>query len=503
MVDQWAVPAVSSFQLIRRELHRFRDFPALLAFMVGLYLAAIERYVIFHSLLESALIAVTFSTFAFTWNARRFESGYLATIGVACLPVGICEVAHMLAYQGMAVFEGDGSNLAPQLWLAGRFTLVTSILLATLQGNRPTRPAWVLAGLSVLAGGLLLSIFTGHFPRAFVMGEGLTPFKVICEYVIATALVAAFVALMIRRKELPRSTRFLLGAYYLCGAATSLAFSSYFMMYDWSNMLGHYILLIGTYAFYKAIVETGISRPFDLLFRELTEAVRTRDEFLSIASHELKTPLTPIKLQLQGIQRLMRSDRLATLPPAQLAKMTDTANRQIDRLTHLVDNLLDVSRISAGKLQLRKETVDVNGLFREILDRHAAEVKSSGAEVSMNVPVMPVTLEADPLRIDQVITNLFTNALRYAPGSRIELGARREANGNCLLWVEDNGPGIPASHQATIFDRFERLPASAPSSGLGLGLFISRQIVEAHGGFLSLSSQMEKGSRFEIRLPLA
>lgn len=492
--------AAAKFTKILPALRRFSDFPLLLAFMIGLYLAAIERYVIFHSLLESALIAVTFSTFAFTWNARRLESGYLQLIGVACLPIGVCEVLHMLAYPGLTVFvDGNEANLAPQLWLAGRFVLVAAVGVASLLGGRPVRPGWAFAALSLLAGGLILSIFTGHFPRAFIAGEGLTRFKVLCEYAIAISLLLACLLLMVRDYRLPRSTRILLGTYYICAAATSLAFSSYFAMYDHANMLGHYILLLGTYAFYKAIVETGISRPFDLLFRELTEAIRARDEFLSIASHELKTPLTPIKLQLQGIQRLMLSDRLSSLSPAQLNRMLETSDRQINRLTHLVDNLLDVSRISAGKLQLQRETVDVTQLFREIVERHQGEIKT--AKVVLDTPVPPVVLEADLIRLDQVITNLFTNALKYAPGSRVELGARREPDGSSLIWVQDSGPGVPRAHRRAIFDRFERVPGLTSASGLGLGLFISRQIVEAHGGQLRLADENGNGSRFEIRLP--
>ncbi|RZA00052.1 MAG: hypothetical protein EOP11_18735, partial [Proteobacteria bacterium] len=364
----------------------------------------------------------------------------------------------------------------------------------------PTAPAF--AVLTVITTALITAIFTGNFPTCYVTGQGLTPFKIISEYVICGILLVGLGLLYRHRDLFPRHARWFLAAYFIFGIATEIVFTTYLGMYDWSNRLGHVLLLISTYAFYKAIVETGIRRPFDVLFRELTQAVRTRDEFLSVASHELKTPLTPLKLQIQSFQRLLLSNRLSTITPEQAEKMVAVSTRQINRLTQLIESLLDVSRITSGKLQLNPESVDVGALYEEILQRHAEEIKNTRTQTSIEVPAEAFTICADHIRLDQVITNLLTNALKYAPGSKVELGLQKEPDGSALLWVADNGPGVPKQYQAKIFERFERALPGTHISGLGLGLFISRQIVEAHGGSLRLATDLsQSGSRFEVRLP--
>lgn len=474
------------------------DLPILVAVILGLYLVARTNYLLFHSLVEAAIIGVTFCTFAFAWNSRYFEQGYLLIIGLCCLPVAICEVLHTLAYQGMRVFaDEDGANLAPQLWLAGRFILAGTLVIAPVFWQRKVSVPIASLVFTLICSALLFSIFTGHFPRAYVMGEGLTTFKIYSEYCFVGMMLVALGTMLYYRKRFSPSTVRLLCAYYLFECATSLTFTSYFKMYDWSNMMGHFFLLIASYFFYKAVVEAGVSRPFDFLFRELTQSIRARDEFLSIASHELKTPLTPLKIQLQTLQRDLGKD--GAISAERLRKSLDVCNRQIGRLTKLVDSLLDVSRISTGRLELHPESFDVAELIAEIVERHADEQKASGSSVRSVLKEAPLLMQADPLRVDQVITNLYTNALKYAPHSQVELGARRDANAT-VIWVSDSGPGVPKNQHHTIFDRYERVAGNSVS-GMGLGLYISRQIAEAHGGKISVHSEPGAGSRFEIRLP--
>lgn len=234
------------------------------------------------------------------------------------------------------------------------------------------------------------------------------------------------------------------------------------------------------------------------LYVQAQEAVRARDEFLSIASHELKTPLTPLKLQTQSLRRALTQAGHAPTSSEKIVRMLDSSDRQITRISRLIDDLLDISRISSGKMMLAFEDFRLADLLQEIVDRFAEEIK---------IAQCTVRLECDPgirvcwdhFRMEQVIVNLLTNAIKYGAGGAIEIEAR-EAEGAVLLAVRDHGIGIAEADQRRVFGRFERAVSGHHFGGLGLGLYIVTQILEAHGGSIDLKSAFGEGSTFTIRL---
>lgn len=481
--------------------HLLGDLPVLLFALVVLAWLSGCNYLLFHTLAEMAIAAVGLTAFAFAWNSRRFEHGYLLLVGLLSGVESLFGILHALAYRGMNIFTDLPPDVGTQIWVAGRLLYSSTLLVAPYFLHHRLSLRMALPIFMIATTFLLGTIFAGKFPVCFDE-NGLTPFKIYAEYVICIFLAVGAILVYRQRRAFPTYARWFLGAYFLFAALTEICFTAYGSLFDWWNRAGHISLLIATYAYYKAIVETGFRRPFDVLFRELTEAVRTRDEFLSVASHELKTPLTPLKLQIQSFQRLLRANRLGSITPEQAEKMVDVSTRQINRLTHLIESLLDVSRITSGKLQLNPEAVDVGALFEEIVQRHGDEIRNTRTTVNIELAEGPVTVQADHIRLDQVITNLLTNALKYAPGSRVVLGAKKEEGGGSLLWIQDTGPGVPKQYQTKIFERFERAMPGTHISGLGLGLFISRQIVDAHGGSVRVQSDPTVGgSRFEVRLP--
>jgi len=169
------------------------------------------------------------------------------------------------------------------------------------------------------------------------------------------------------------------------------------------------------------------------------------------------------------------------------------------RLVGLVDDLLDVSRLSTQRLKLRPEPVDLRAVVREVVDRHAADAAEARCKVRVDDGA-PVPGRWDRLRIEQVLTNLLTNAFKYAPGSSVRVSAEPD-DGWAVLLVSDAGPGIAPADQERIFRPFERAVRCMEVSGFGLGLFIVRQIVEAHGGNVRLESDLGRGSTFRIALP--
>jgi two-component system, chemotaxis family, CheB/CheR fusion protein len=231
---------------------------------------------------------------------------------------------------------------------------------------------------------------------------------------------------------------------------------------------------------------------------DLESALRSRDQFLSIASHELKTPLTSLKLQLQMARRAL--DGQTALPAVQAARTFDRSLKQAIALEELVDDLLDISRIQTGTFQLELADVNVAGLVEDVVARFADQASQSRTAIDVDVED-GVLARWDERRIGQVVVNLVSNALKYAPGSPIRTSLRREGS-RARIVVEDSGPGVSPEHQATIFDRFERAGASISVGGLGLGLFISRRIAEAHGGTIEVQSEPGRGARFVVELPL-
>ncbi|QRN96173.1 PAS domain-containing protein [Archangium violaceum] len=230
----------------------------------------------------------------------------------------------------------------------------------------------------------------------------------------------------------------------------------------------------------------------------LEDAIRARDEFLSIASHELKTPLTSIQLQTQMMKRSIEQGRPDAFDPPRVTRLVVQTDKSVQRLTRLVDDILDISRISTGKLTFTPETFDLCELAREVVERMA--VQASGARITCESQDQ-VEGAWDRFRIDQVLTNLVTNAIRYGQGSPVKVTVHCSGP-YAELRVRDQGPGITPENQERIFLRFERATSASTVSGLGLGLYISREIIERHGGSIRVESEPGKGATFIVKLPL-
>ena len=236
------------------------------------------------------------------------------------------------------------------------------------------------------------------------------------------------------------------------------------------------------------------------LYHQAQEAVKMRDEFLSIASHELRTPLTSLVLQLTNLRRSAVSGELARMPTERVRDRVESTYDQSLRLSKLVNELLDVSRISAGRLELDKEKVDLGGLVREVLDRFDDELKQAGCKAKLNV-ASPVVGSWDRFRLDQVIANLISNAIKYGRGEPVEITVDQVGD-HAILTVRDGGIGIKPEHLDKIFDRFERAVTTRNYGGLGLGLYIVRSILDATGGSIRVESRPGLGSTFTVELPL-
>jgi len=225
------------------------------------------------------------------------------------------------------------------------------------------------------------------------------------------------------------------------------------------------------------------------------EALHLRDEFLALASHELKTPLTVMQMQVDGLR-----DQLGDADEKVALKLS-RATRSTERLARLVESLLDVSHLTTGKLKLKRERVDLGTLVARVLDE--LEPTTTRAGCALQLHLAPGVIGWwDQLRLEQVVNNLLSNAIKYGAAKPIAITARLEG-GDALLDIRDHGPGIPAADPGRLFRRFERAVPLRNYGGLGLGLFLVQEIVEAHGGQVIAENADGGGARFQLRLPTA
>lgn len=233
---------------------------------------------------------------------------------------------------------------------------------------------------------------------------------------------------------------------------------------------------------------------------ELEQAVRMRDDFMSIVAHEVRTPLNGLILETQLRKMHLARDNASAFTLDKMHAMVDRDERQIKSLIRLIEDMLDVSRIRTGKLSIRPKRFDLSALVSGLLQNFAAQIDAAESSVTLDAE-QPVIGSWDEFRIEQVISNLLTNALRYGAKSPITVKVYSD-NQQARVEVRDHGIGISEENQKRIFQQFERVTAKHAVSGLGLGLFISEQIVAAHGGSITVESRIGEGALFRVCLPL-
>ena len=235
------------------------------------------------------------------------------------------------------------------------------------------------------------------------------------------------------------------------------------------------------------------------LVDDLQQAVRARDEFLSIASHELKTPLTSLQLQVDGYRRMVEQQPDLPAANAKLAKKMATIAQQTERLTVLIEHLLDVTRVTSGRLVLEPERVDLTDIVRRVLVLFQDGIERAGVTVELR-QLVPVMGHWDRLRIEEVVGSLLGNALKYGDHQPVEISVG-PVEDRARLVVTDHGIGLSPEERERIFQRFERAVPETHYGGFGLGLWMVRQVVEAHRGSIQVISEKGRGSTFIVELP--
>lgn len=233
---------------------------------------------------------------------------------------------------------------------------------------------------------------------------------------------------------------------------------------------------------------------------ELQRSLRMRDEFMSLVAHELRTPLNTLFLETQMRRMQLERGNVAAFGPRQMGDMIERDERQIKSMIRLIDDMLDVSRMKSGHLSIRPSRVELMSLLERVVADLSLQASGIGTTLQL-LPHGPLYGCWDEFRIEQVIVNLLTNAMRYGDGKPVEVSVEREGD-FAAIRVRDEGQGIAEDDIERIFEPFERGVLSSESKGLGLGLYISRQLAVSHGGQLRVASRLGEGSVFTLVLPL-
>jgi PAS domain S-box-containing protein len=362
------------------------SFAAGAAILVGLYLLSRKNYLLFHSLAEVFSVVIAFSIFILAWNSRRvMENSYLLLLGIAYLFVGGLDIVHTLAYTGMGVFPGQTTDLATKLWIAARYMESLSLLLALLFLGRRLRVEILLLGYGSVSLFLIVCIFyCGAFPTCFVEGQGLTVFKKVSEYIIALILLGSIAGLVRERTRFDPDVLRLVIASILLTVASELAFTFYIDAYGLSNLIGHYFKIISFYLIYKAIIETGLKKPYDLLFRELKQ----REQALRLSEQAYRAIF-----ENTGTATVMiEEDTTISLVNSEFEKLSGYSKEEVEGKKRwgffLKDeDLKEMQRYHEGR-RLGDESVPRDYDFR-VVDRFGTE-----KAVHMTVSLIPGTMRS-------------------------------------------------------------------------------------------------------------
>lgn len=236
-------------------------------------------------------------------------------------------------------------------------------------------------------------------------------------------------------------------------------------------------------------------KELEALVAELRQAVQARDAFLTVAAHELRNPMHALLLQLESTLKVARRSA-----DEDVLRRLERVRLILDRYVERATTLLDVSRLTAGRLRLHPSPTDLSAVVRDVVDSYDAEAAFVGTVVETDMPdALPGRW--DRLAVEQIVSNLVSNAIKYGGGSSVSISLRRDGD-DALLSVRDGGAGISPEDQQKIFEQFEQVVTRTPRGGFGVGLWLVRWLAQAHGGSISVESRPGEGSTFTIRLPL-
>ncbi|MFX0063499.1 MAG: MASE3 domain-containing protein [Candidatus Hermodarchaeota archaeon] len=469
--------------------------------LIGLFLASEYNYLLFHNIAETFIILIAWSIFIIAWNSRRFsDNKYFLFLGIAYLFIGGIDLAHTFAYKGMPIFIDYDANLPTQLWIVARYLESISLLLAPLLVQRKFNPKMVLGTYTSITILLVTSIFLRIFPDCYVENIGLTPFKIVSEYIIILILIGAIILLHRKKIEFDQAVFQLVVISIVVSIGAELAFTSYLGVYDFSNLLGHYLKFISFFLVYKAMIVPSLDRPYDTLFRNLKKSERNlqRERDALVRSN---TKIEEFNKSLTIINSILRHDLLNELfkirANLELVKMGgedtdfDIAVNATEKGVNLIESMRNLEiLVKSGDKNLRPTPL------KPIVEKVVSHYSDDSIEFKVSGDCQVSADEA----LASVFDNIVRNAVIHSETDKIDIEINDNGKNYCEIKIADYGIGIPNDRKEKIFDL--GVSYSKKKHG-GLGLFIVKNVVEGYGGKVFVEDNNPKGSIFVLKLKKA
>jgi two-component system, NarL family, sensor histidine kinase BarA len=493
----------------------------LLVYLAGRYYFIIgqETYLVTHMVVESAIVVVALCAALMSWYDYKYkhELKMLVLSLTFCL-VAPFEFAHTLSYMGMPDFITPNSvDKASTLFILTKLLLATGLFTAVVFGEKiiVIRKSALIPVFSALMSVVViylvitnLSFLPDMYDQA---GASQTKLKIFLGYLVLT--IEALTVILIFKKKRIDSKDVYLGMALIIIIMSDLAFTYYYNPYDTYNLLGHLFQMFSFAFIFKAIIDDAVSmlyetnktleRQRELLSeknQQLLEADRLKDEFLANTNHELRTPLSSII----AFTEMLLDESTGNLNEIQkdyLNEISDSSNELLGR----INGFLDLSKIAAGKAILYKEEFGVFELVENVSSKMMPVFNQKGIALELFRPNVPIKAWADRKKTGQVLANLLSNALKFtAPGGRVTVAAGVDEIRNCVnISVTDTGIGIDTADLEKVFQPFQQLDgtSSRKFSGTGIGLTLAKKLVDLHGGSIGVTSKINAGSTFTVRLP--
>lgn len=483
----------------------------ILAVAILLYYSSKINYLIFHSFAEMASVGISLTIFIIVLNTSEVISNmYLKIVGLAYLFIAVLDILHTLAYEGMSIFE-PGHFYANQLWIATRFfeamVMLTGFYAIKHNSAVNIRKSFLLALYSGITAVIILSIFTwGIFPQCFIKGVGQTDFKIYSEYVISLIFTLNLFLLIRKKAYFPKKVYHYLKVSFIFYIATEMAFVQYVSNYGFMNLVGHYFKLIAFYFSYKALVETSIKEPYDMIFNELTMKTKqledlnnVKDRLFSIIGHDLKSPMASIKSALDYISLLTREETLD-----QIQHLLPSMKKSTLSAMDLLENLLQWSRTQNNTLTVHMDSFSIRELFKETSELFSSVTQQKNITLRFSIPDEPDLVGfADFLMITTVLRNLINNSIKFTHnGGIISVKAERAEN-HIIISVSDNGTGIKNEDLEKLFNFYTNISTygTEGEKGTGLGLVLCKDFVEKNHGRIWVESTYGQGATFYFTVP--
>ena len=468
------------------------------------------NYLLFHSMVEIFSIIISTSIFILTWNSRKQTQDLnLYFLGIAYLFIGLLDLLHTLAFNGMGIFPAGDYTI--QLWVASRYLESISLLLFASLLMRKIRQyqyvSLLMGSYIIITAAVLGSIFYWHtFPLCYNEVTGLTPFKVISEYIICGILLAAVLLLWIRRRQLDKKLlNFFIASIFLT-ICSEMAFTLYKDLDGPFNMVGHILKLLSFYLIYRSIIISLIQRPVDLLFAQLknrehklTRSNEIKTKFFSILAHDVRAPFSGIL----GFLHLLDTyyERLQDYERQEYIKR---CLHGTELAFNLFDNLLVWARSQLENIKYQPENIDLSSL----VDLNIELLRTNAVQKEINVQkncTPGVYAFADRNMVNLILRNLLSNAIKFTgTGGHITVDVKN--NRELLkIAVKDNGIGMEEQEVRKLFqmdNHFSR-QGTDEEQGTGLGLILVKEFVEKNRGEVSVESRAGLGSTFSFTLPAA